>query len=402
MITSSNTNGLYFKCSLRGEILSVRNSGIPGINENETLSLFPGLFQGESAESAFDFIVSIKRNGAEFGRRLLIKTENKPAALFFSGALVDDFIIITGTEQHINFTNFLNEMLVISNEQTNLIRDLYKEAATNKPAGFNPETEYYLVELSRVNNELTAMQRDLAKKNRELDELNKLKNNFLGIAAHDIRNPLALIINYCEITTDILKENPEKAEEFISRISHFAHFSLGIVSNFLSVSTIEAGKLTLYKELVSVIKIINDVIEFNSHSAKVKNIRVSCEAAGDDFSLHADFQKIFQVINNLLSNAIKFSPENSDVLLALTREKNFYRFEVTDEGPGLSIDGQKLLFRPFGTANEQTEQKKHSTGLGLHIAKKIITEHGGDIGVESEPGKGSKFWFTLPFEEKEK
>lgn len=396
MITSSNTNGLYIKCSMRGEILSVRNSGIPGIDKDETLSLFPGLFQGESVEGALDFITSVKRNGAEFGRRLLIKTKDKPVALFFSGALIDDFIIITGIELQNNFTYTLNEMLVMSNEQANLIRDLYKGTTLNIQAGIKPETEHYLAELSRVNNELTDMQRNLAKKNRELDELNKLKNNFLGMAAHDIRNPLTLIINYCEMASDVIKNDPEKAQAFLSRISHFAHTSLGIVSNFLSVSTIESGRLTLHKELVSVVKIIKDVIEFNSHSADSKRINVFFDSGTDDFTLYADSQKIFLVINNLLSNAIKFSPENSDVLLTLTREKNIYRFDVTDQGPGLSTEAQKLLFKPYGTANNDTEQKKHSTGLGLYISKKIITEHGGVISVDSQPGKGSKFWFTLP------
>ncbi len=391
------TKGLYLKCSKEGKILLIRQNGLSLPVTDGKSELFITLFLPEDTENAMDFFASVNNKGAEFGRKLRVLHQNQPLELFFSGAMVDDFQIISASEQKIGFSNFLNEMLLLSNEQTNLIRVLYKEKSQAAEPINSRRSDHFLNEISRINNELTAIQRELAKKNKELSELNKLKNNLLGMAAHDIRNPLSMIMDYCDIINEELDKDITSARNHLMRINHFARFSLNIVNNFLTGSAIKAGKLTLYKKNYSLKDVLEEAVEFNSYTAKARNIRLRLECELLSCKSNFDYQKILQVLNNLISNAIKFSESGSEVELRAVYQDEKFLIEVIDKGKGISKTDLERLFTPFGVA-ESSSEKESSTGLGLIIAKKIINTHGGEIGVESEPDKGSRFYFTLPAE----
>lgn len=131
--------------------------------------------------------------------------------------------------------------------------------------------------------------------------------------------------------------------------------------------------------------------------ATQKGINISLKQDTSDFLVTIDTQKIEQVLNNLLSNAIKFSKPNTNVVLRISATNNFFKSEVIDQGQGISEEDLTGIFKPFQTTKVKPTAGEKSTGLGLAITKKIITEHGGEIHVKSKPGEGSNFYFTLPY-----
>jgi signal transduction histidine kinase len=147
---------------------------------------------------------------------------------------------------------------------------------------------------------------------------------------------------------------------------------------------------------INYIDFIKTIIEQNQIIARQKDITISFQQKTNDFIARIDVQKIEQVMNNLLSNSIKYSDAGTDVLLRLSVSGNFFKTEIMDQGQGIPEEDIPKIFNPFQTTRVKSTAKEKSTGLGLAITKKIISEHGGEIYVESEQGKGSNFYFLLP------
>ncbi|MDY6843059.1 MAG: response regulator [Thermodesulfobacteriota bacterium] len=253
------------------------------------------------------------------------------------------------------------------------------------------------LELKQVNKELTSAHRELERRNVDLEKLNMQKNQFLGMAAHDLRSPLGIIFNFSEI---LLEEVFEKLEEeqsgFLSVIKSSSEFMLRLVDEFLDVAKIESGKLELNLQPTDIFSIVKQNVSLNGIFATKKDIELilSCE---DDFpSMLLDSAKIEQVLNNFISNAIKFSHPKSKVKIQLSRHEDHMMISVTDEGQGIPEKELDKLFKPFGQTSVKTTGGEKSTGLGLAIVKKIVEGHKGKIWVESEVGKGSTFHVSLP------
>jgi|WetSurMetagenome_2_1015567.scaffolds.fasta_scaffold113866_1 two-component system, OmpR family, sensor kinase len=255
----------------------------------------------------------------------------------------------------------------------------------------------YFEELSRLNNELVNFQRELAKKNHELDELNKLKNEFLGIAAHDLRNPLGVIMGYC---TSLLDESEgvlsETQKMMLESILKSSEFMLGLLHELLDISAIESGKVKLVLSKADLVPLLRKNVELNSVIAHKKNIRIHYKCEEEVPEVHFDSSKIEQVLNNLISNAVKFSEPDTDINVSISSDNSKVTVSVADNGPGIPYSEQELLFKPFEKLSVRSTAGESSTGLGLSIVRNIIVAHGGKIWVESEEGKGSTFYFSLP------
>jgi len=171
---------------------------------------------------------------------------------------------------------------------------------------------------------------------------------------------------------------------------------LNLLNDLLDISKIESGKVQLNYAKVNYIDFLKSIIEQNQIIARQKDITISFQQETNDFIAQIDVQKIEQVLNNLLSNSIKYSETGTDVLLKLSISNNFFKTEVIDQGLGIPKDDIPKIFNPFQTTNVKSTAGEKSTGLGLAITKNIIAEHGGEIYVESEQGKGSNFYFLLP------
>jgi len=239
-------------------------------------------------------------------------------------------------------------------------------------------------------------QKKILKQNKELSELNELKNKFLGIAAHDLRNPLFSIRGYSDlILNEEVGKISEEQKEFIGTINTTSNEMLTLVNDLLDVSIIESGYLEMKCKKEYLIALLENHIKRNKIIAKKKNIKIHSELE-EIPEIMLDLNRIAQVFENLISNAIKFSPLDSNIFIKLEKQNDNVKISVKDEGVGISVEDQKQLFGEFKRLSAQPTNGERSTGLGLSIAKKIVDMHGGLIGVYSEVGKGSTFFFTLP------
>jgi len=239
---------------------------------------------------------------------------------------------------------------------------------------------------------------EIKKKNAQLAELNETKNKFLGIASHDLRNPLYTIRSFSQIIQEgtVGDVNAEQ-KDMLGKIYNASTFMKALLENLLDISKIESGKIELEKQIQDFNLIVRQQVELNQLLARIKNITLHMRLS-DIPPLSFDQGAIIQVMGNFIGNAIKFSPPNTEIFIATEKTENGIRFSVRDEGPGLSEEDQELLFKEFQTLSAKPTGGEKSTGLGLAIVKKLINLHKGEVGVETKLGGGSTFFFCLPIE----
>ncbi len=237
----------------------------------------------------------------------------------------------------------------------------------------------------------------LQDQNKELIQLNRKKNEFLGMAAHDLRSPVAQII----ALTSILKE-PERInnirirKKILRDIHQQGYFALSVINDFLDFSLIESGKVKLNRKKIQYGNFIKHLAGLNQMLADKKDITIDLQLPDDLPFLHIDKSKIEQVINNLISNAIKFSPGGSQIEIRIKSDgKQVFTF-VNDQGTGISEELQKKLFDPLQKITTPGTDGEKGTGLGLLISKQVVESHGGAIGFSGNAQGGSSFWFSLP------
>lgn len=259
------------------------------------------------------------------------------------------------------------------------------------------DDESLVERLSRLNSELVNLQRALVKANIELQQANQRKNQVLGMAAHDLRNPLAVILAYSAFLERHAADRLDTAHrEFIAIIKESSEFMLRLVNDLLDLSAIEAGELRLDKSPVDLGSIVRDNVRRNRVLAARKQIAVALQEAPSAVTCTCDRHKIEQVLDNLLGNAVKFAPDGSRISVRVCDDHDFAAVSVEDQGPGIPAEHMPRLFEPFCTANVPRDDREPSTGLGLAIARRIVEGHGGHIWVDSQPGQGAKFTFTVP------
>ncbi|MGP0565777.1 MULTISPECIES: hybrid sensor histidine kinase/response regulator [unclassified Nitrospina] len=237
---------------------------------------------------------------------------------------------------------------------------------------------------------------ELEKKNVDLVALNEIKNKFLGIAAHDIRNPLSSIkgfIELLELSGDSF--SPKEHNEMLQLISKSVNDVLGMVDDLLDISVIESGNLKLDLGPGDLTALLKERIQINSGHARGKDISIN-EDLQDIEPIVFDRGRMAQVLDNLISNAIKYSPLGSDVFIELRQEDGWTHVRIRDEGQGIRPEDQEQIFMGFQKLGARPTGGEKSTGLGLAIVKNIMESHQGKIEVRSEVGKGSTFEVALP------
>ncbi len=238
---------------------------------------------------------------------------------------------------------------------------------------------------------------ELMEANKELTELNKEKNKFLGIAAHDLRNPIGVAASFADLLiTEFESFLDQEKRHYLSVILERCEFSIKLLDDLLDISKIEAGKLELVFERLNYVDFIEKLINEYKVFARKKNISFDFRYADFNHSFTFDKTRIEQVLMNLANNAIKYSPKNSTVTVTVEKSGDFIKTSITDQGIGIPAEELGLLFNPFQKTSIKPTAGESSTGLGLAISKKIIEKHGGTIAAESTVGKGSTFYFTLP------
>ena len=240
--------------------------------------------------------------------------------------------------------------------------------------------------------------RALEQQNQELDTLNKLKNRFLGMAAHDIRNPLTIIEFYSKsLLTElkpVLKDSPKIQE--LENIVVSTKFAQNLVNDFLDISKMESGHIDLKEEMITVDTFLETNLKFNRVFADKKNIHLKGKIQIANLRTAFDKNKMNQVLNNLISNAIKFSHKGTTICLEAQQKGEHLILSLNDQGQGIPESEMGLLFNPFTKTSVKSTAGEKSTGLGLMIVKKIVDAHNAQISVTSKVGVGSCFTITLP------
>jgi GAF domain-containing protein len=237
---------------------------------------------------------------------------------------------------------------------------------------------------------------EIQDKSRQLEEASQHKSQFLANMSHELRTPLNAILGYTELMADGAYGEPsEKMLGILKRLESNGKHLLGLINDVLDLSKIEAGQLVLELSDYSVQDIAQTVRSTLEPLAADKKLAFKVEMAGELPPGHGDGRRLTQVLINLVGNAIKFT-DAGEVAIKAEAHNGSFHVAVRDTGPGISSADQARLFQEFQQADNAITRKKGGTGLGLAISKRIIEMHGGRIWVESQPGQGSTFTFTLP------
>jgi signal transduction histidine kinase len=251
-------------------------------------------------------------------------------------------------------------------------------------------------ELGALAANVNHMNDELQRLYRELEAASRHKSEFLANMSHELRTPLNAIIGFSQVMRDgMFGEINEKQQEYLDDILSSANHLLALINDILDLSKVEAGQVELQLAPFSLTDALEGGVVMVRERAIEAGVRVELAPSPDVGVVTGDERRIRQVIVNLLSNAVKFTPDGGEVGVGATQENGEVRVSVTDTGPGIAAEDQDRIFEEF----QQTEAglaQREGTGLGLALSKRLIELHGGRIWVDSEPGKGSTFVFTLP------
>jgi signal transduction histidine kinase len=256
------------------------------------------------------------------------------------------------------------------------------------------ELEAREVTLRTQSETLDAQARELAKKNDELQAASRSKSHFIATMSHELRTPLNSILGFTELLLERSRTLSEDDRHTLLEVRAAGRHLLSVINDILDLARIGAGRLGLRRSSVALREIAREVLEVLRPQAQAKRIELASDVPAE-FTVDADPSRLRQILLNLVGNAVKFTEEGT-VSVRATPAPNGMRVEVVDTGPGIAQADHAKLFREFSQLENAGPRRHEGTGLGLAIARELVLAHGGEIGVDSELGRGSTFWFTLP------
>ncbi len=257
----------------------------------------------------------------------------------------------------------------------------------------------YSHSLEQKSRELEATTAELRAANERLKELDRLKDDFLSTVSHELRTPLTSIRSFSEILFDNPDLDTEERSRFLTIIVKESERLTRLINQILDLAKMEAGRMEWELDDIDPRAVIDEALAVSSGLLAEKSVRLEVKLDGHLPRVHVDRDRLMQVIVNLLSNAVKFCHQTHGLVVvsAETRDEGLY-VSVADNGPGVASENRRMIFEKFQQANEALTDRPGGSGLGLAISRQIVEYFGGRIWVESVPGHGAKFAFTIPLE----
>jgi signal transduction histidine kinase len=284
----------------------------------------------------------------------------------------------------------MSEELHEENQRLRGERDLLRRRLAEVEANF-------LRTVDESQREILLMNEALTSANAQLQELDRMKDAFLSMVTHELRTPLTIISGITEMfEAGIYGELTLQQSEHLRQIALAAQRLRQLVNDLLDLSKMEAGMMRLRRESLAPHSLVCAVVEQLATVAAQAGVILKNQTGHDLPEINCDGQRIEQVLTNLVSNAIKFTPSGGQVTISAETTPETLRFIVADTGRGIPPEALPRVFDKFFQVQSSTESGAKGTGLGLAIVKHLIELHGGEAGVESETGRGSRFYFTLP------
>jgi signal transduction histidine kinase len=258
------------------------------------------------------------------------------------------------------------------------------------------EVEHQRKSIEEQKDEIASQNEELSTTNQYLQDLNHEKNSLMGIVAHDLRSPLNSIGGITDMLPRLGPLN-DGQKEFVSLINNVVEGSRALIQDLMDLSALENKELKIHPSPISINKLLESCQQKYAGQAMQKDISFNVvEKTDNSVLVLSDSQHIDRILQNLVSNALKFSNPGTRVTMGSRIQENQIQFYVKDQGPGISEDDQKYLFKKFVKLTARPTKGESSSGLGLSIVKALVEELGGTIKVESELKKGTTFIVSLP------
>lgn len=397
------SNGLYLVCNREGYINDVLFDDLELIPKDRLPIAFADIIDKESIKKASDFWKDILENEFVFDLEMYVKRGDlEPMPMKFTGGSFNNQVWIIAASHNKVLQKMLNEMMLINNEQQNLIRSAEKKLSKFNDSSPESPLDMY-DELSGMNNELMNAQRKLAKQNQEILRLNqqlrdknKELEHFSYSVSHDLKEPLRMVRAFMKRLNQKYADSlDEKAREYIYYAVDGAERMELLINDLLEYSRI-SRKNTQF-ERTDIEELLENAKKLNRAELEVTNGSIHWSEMPEIICQKTPMQQLF---NNLISNSIKYRKEDGspEIQISYEEKPDAWLFSVADNGKGIEPEFHKVIFDLFRKVDEESTS---GTGMGLAICKKIVEQHGGEIWVESEPGKGSRFYFTIAKKQRE-
>jgi signal transduction histidine kinase len=388
--------GIALRCHRDGTVIRVLRDDLGLSARTPPGAPLDALVDPAARDKVAAFADAVRTHDASFDWEITVPLDTGLLPLHFAGVRTDEGLLVIAARTRSALNHMNGEMLGINNAQTNMLRAAAQELAVVSARNADRDDAMF-EDLTSVNNELANLQREMARKNAELSRLNEEKNRFLGIAAHDLRSPLGVIMTYSEfLESEAAEVLDAEQRDFVAAIRTSSQFMLRLIDDLLDVARIEAGQLNLDLQPTDLVALLRRNVGLNRVLASRKQIGLAFAPEIETLRVSVDAAKIEQILNNLIGNAVKFSPPRTQVDVQLRAGTDRVTIVVIDQGPGIPPAELPKLFKPFSRTSVRPIGGEKSTGLGLAIVRRIAEGHGGDVRVESEVGRGSRFLVTLP------
>lgn len=256
-------------------------------------------------------------------------------------------------------------------------------------------------ELLQKNLEIEFAREELERTKEKVEESDRLKSSFLCNMSHEIRTPLNAIMGFCNLVADPGVEATEKAQ-FIGIINQNIDALLELINDIFDIAQVESGSMDIEEQVCNINDLLSSIqtyFNFEKGSVGKDNLQVKLNRANKDseFSILTDKYKLRRTISNLVENALKYTEEGSIEIGYVYANNGMIEFFVKDEGIGFEQDKADVIFKSFRQVDDSSTRKYGGLGLGLTVAQKFTELMGGELWAQSEPGKGSIFYFTIPY-----